>query len=499
MKLNNVFVFVQKSNYFIFELFIIVRLVALIVPNVSKSLLIQDKICLFKYEQDDEFCLRIHQDLNWTTEQVLIKDHILAEATQFIGYTRNMIDSLAMVIWSLFVGSFLDKFKQSTTVIMSLNVGSDILLSIVQLLLIYFYDSSPYYLLIASSSAWFSGSIMAFNSAAYRYITVNTEEQFRAIKFVILEIIFVIDVSFSTYLGGQLVYDRTSNSSSIQLRTYELNYYLTLILDLFLIILLCVFYRFEVQNRITNEQSQEPPSCNSSKSIEIDCSMTKRNFVQILFDIENVKQTMMCFIKDRPNRVRLQIRLLIICLFNQVLVTNGLNSVLLQFFEKVYQWNAKEYSTNSAIQQITQMTILALLLPILVRMLRLSNITMIMLSQLAIFFMDLIRGIVLEPFAFFISLPIGSLAGLGAISVKNQIASIIPEHEVGKIFSISCTIEALVPFAASLVYSIIFTISIGSFPGMIYLFSCLIMILSLFIMAIVRFYYFQVQSTKISN
>lgn len=87
MKLNNIFVFVQKSNYFIFELFIIVRLVALIVPNVSKSLLIQDKICLFKYEQDDEFCLRIHQDLNWTTEQVLIKDHILAEATQFIGYT----------------------------------------------------------------------------------------------------------------------------------------------------------------------------------------------------------------------------------------------------------------------------------------------------------------------------------------------------------------------------------------------------------------------------
>lgn len=107
-----------------------------------------------------------------------------------------MIDSLAMVIWSLFVGSFLDKFKQSTTVIMSLNVGSDILLSIVQLLLIYFYDSSPYYLLIASSSAWFSGSIMAFNSAAYRYITVNTEEQFRAIKFVILEIIFVIGIDF---------------------------------------------------------------------------------------------------------------------------------------------------------------------------------------------------------------------------------------------------------------------------------------------------------------
>ena len=40
----------------------------------------------------------------------------------------------------------------------------------------------------------------------------------------------------------------------------------------------------------------------------------------------------------------------------------------------------------------------------------------------------------------------------------------------------------MIPFAASLIYSTIFTLSIASFPGAIYLFSCVVMIVSMLLL-----------------
>ncbi len=54
------------------------------------------------------------------------------------------------------------------------------------------FSLGVFYILFASISVWFSGGIMSFNATAYRYITITTPEQQRTIKFVILEIIFVV-------------------------------------------------------------------------------------------------------------------------------------------------------------------------------------------------------------------------------------------------------------------------------------------------------------------
>ncbi|KAH9398236.1 hypothetical protein TYRP_019246 [Tyrophagus putrescentiae] len=390
----------EKNNYFLFEIFIVFRLMALMLPVMSKSLLIQDKLCLFTYNQSEAFCQNIHLEMNDTAQEA-IKDVILADATRFNIYS-SVIESVAMISWSLFVGSFLDRFSGGTFVIMSINLF-----------------------------VWFSGGIMSFNATAYRYITITTPEQQRTIKFVILEIIFVCcnveingkdvqDVSLATFLSGKLV--SWQRRTPAILRSYHLNFIIA------------------------------------------------------------VTVTIGCFFKRRPNNLRLQIYLLCSVLFNQVLVTNGLNAVLLQFSEKVYQWSGSQYATFSAIQQMTQMSLLGLLLILLINVLKLEQSTLILLSQVSILVTDLIRGLFLSQLAFFVTLPIGILNGVGAISTKTKLASVIPEDEIGKIFSISSVIEAMIPFAASLIYSTIFTLSIASFPGAIYLFSCVVMIVSMLLL-----------------
>ena len=50
----------KAQHYFVFEIFIVLRLFALMIPTISKSLLIQDKICLLVYNQSRQFCENIH-------------------------------------------------------------------------------------------------------------------------------------------------------------------------------------------------------------------------------------------------------------------------------------------------------------------------------------------------------------------------------------------------------------------------------------------------------
>lgn len=76
----------EKNNYFLFEIFIVFRLMALMLPVMSKSLLIQDKLCLFTYNQSEAFCQNIHMKMNDTAQEA-IKNVILADATRFNIYS----------------------------------------------------------------------------------------------------------------------------------------------------------------------------------------------------------------------------------------------------------------------------------------------------------------------------------------------------------------------------------------------------------------------------
>ena len=81
-------------------------------------------------------------------------------------------------------------------------------------------------------------------------------------------------------------------------------------------------------------------------------------------------------------------------------------------------------------------------------------------------------------------LPTGSLNGFGIVSAKAKFSKIIPKEDAGKIFCLEGTMEALVPLGASVIYSSIFSLTIDTYPGLIYHFSCLLMICTVGVMII---------------
>ena len=78
---------INMNNYFLLEVYIFLRAIGQSVSSLALNLLIQDKICFNKYNQSSYFCQHINNinDDSIMVEQS-IKNHILAESTQFGNY-----------------------------------------------------------------------------------------------------------------------------------------------------------------------------------------------------------------------------------------------------------------------------------------------------------------------------------------------------------------------------------------------------------------------------
>lgn len=93
-----------------------------------------------------------------------------------------------MLVWSLFVGSFLDNYRGGTKLLFSISIVGSLLAGTIYLLNEAFFIWSPYYLLLGSATYWITGGQASYMTVTYRYIVVNSSEKFRPLKFMLLQV-----------------------------------------------------------------------------------------------------------------------------------------------------------------------------------------------------------------------------------------------------------------------------------------------------------------------
>ena len=229
------------------------------------------------------------------------------------------------------------------------------------------------------------------------------------------------------FSGGKLLMVCSEGS---QLRTYYINFSVSLAFDAIALVLLFLLRLSEKSNKKVD--------------ISKDSSIKSKNFLKILFNFDHVSDTLKCLFKRRDQRMRLQIFLLYIVLFITVITTTGVQVAATQFNQIAYGWDVSTITTFSAISQVLSMALLAFCSALLMKWLKLLDGTLILLSQASRFASDLISGILIKPLAAYISIPTGSLSGIAIVSIRTKLSKLVTEEEVGKIFSLSSTIESLV-------------------------------------------------------
>lgn len=77
--------FLKNQNYFIFELFVVFKVLSFLSPTIATNMLIQDKICLVHHHQSSHFCQNLQKQMDNTEDQIK-KDKVLTESARFTNY-----------------------------------------------------------------------------------------------------------------------------------------------------------------------------------------------------------------------------------------------------------------------------------------------------------------------------------------------------------------------------------------------------------------------------
>lgn len=157
---------------------------------------------------------------------------------------------------------------------------------------------------------------------------------------------------------------------------------------------------------IKKARSQTAQSSTSSIPVETE-TKAQKNFLLVLFNWSNVRQTLSCFTKPRAQHVRLQIYLLFVILLGFAMVFFGGQTIMFQFSEKVYQWDSKTYTTFSSISNIAQTLFMTLCTVLLVKKWKFDDSTLLLIALISYFLNQMVIGTFLSPVAYIVGQIIG--------------------------------------------------------------------------------------------
>jgi len=102
------------------EPFVLTFLFTFLIGSVPQGQMIQDKICIQKYNLSREFCHDLPEFKDVTNPDYHYKSLILKDATQFTLYT-TIAATVPSIFWSLFFGSWSDKYVHAKKILLLLG------------------------------------------------------------------------------------------------------------------------------------------------------------------------------------------------------------------------------------------------------------------------------------------------------------------------------------------------------------------------------------------
>lgn len=220
----------KQHNYFLFELWVTLRAFPFGLTTLAVTLLVQDKLCLQKYNQSVAYC----QSLSTTSDSLTgesTRDSILSDSAKFSEY-QNLLQCVPMV--SLHCKSCMFTFFSAhrsfgvcsqvrfwTNLTAALNFSWHLAFSVIlwafhcnlristfsagvnwtiHFLVLEFKHWNnilrkidSYLVLLPSLTYWLTGGMANFFTVSYRYVVITTTKAIRPIKFMLF--------AFALFLG----------------------------------------------------------------------------------------------------------------------------------------------------------------------------------------------------------------------------------------------------------------------------------------------------------
>ncbi|GFT90994.1 hypothetical protein NPIL_15531 [Nephila pilipes] len=399
--------------------------------------MIMDKACLFYFNYSQEIC-------DNKTAYKNENDNLEILANNYNIYLNLLAPIGAFIV--IFLAPWSDKYGRKPLLLMALfgffvnDIG--IILCTV------YFDSALYFIILSNLATQITGGFICVMTVIYSYISDSSMPESRSLRYTFLQIAFGLAVTLGALAGGQLYH---YYGYKVVYETMAFGHLLAILWVLLLV-------------PETRGLGDRVPFSKKLKDI---------------FTSQNFTDGLMTCLKLRENRGRTRLWLLLLSSCTIALTYEVYTNIAYLYAHHMYKWGPEEYSEMWTIFSFSEMVVVLVCTPLLVKVCKLSDPIIGIIGSVSIISKNLFLAFAYDLPLYYLSNITGFLNGLGNLAVRSLISKLVAEDELGRVFSFLATCEAIVPLLAATVIGKIFNATIKVFPGACYLAATAFLLLPL--------------------
>ena len=384
------------------------------------------------------------------------------------------------------IGCLCDKYVKLRKPFLIAAPGSVLLGNLLGLLQIVFFNELGINTLIASYViASLIGSFQAGLTLSFAYISANSTEANRALKFFTFDVSYVVGLSIGSLVSGQLL-GQSSWINGSEIRNYSSVYLIGACSALCSI--LWVSFGVRSINKLDNKLSDN----GTGSERDSDEEEGKISFRDVIKEALNLKAIVLSFknalakhTKSKQKQILILISAVIIIQLEQI----GMYRILYSYTQRVYRWNYEIYSIVSTVSTVTNPVVSIITLPLLTKVFKLLDIEIAVIGMVSLLMSTIPIGSILTPAGFYCRIIFGVFASMLNPSIRSKLSKIIHPKETTKIFAAMTIMEVLCPFLSTLLYTEIFNATISGYPSLIFQISAMTLFVPLILLMFIEFKY----------
>lgn len=146
-----------------------------------------------------------------------------------------------------------------------------------------------------------------------------------------------------------------------------------------------------------------------------------------------------------------------------------------------FHWTLEQFSTFKVFQSSTHILMLFCGMPIMTKLLGWRDTTIAMVGAYCFGLARVFFALADIPEVFYIGAAISSVGPVGGPILRSMTSKVVPISERGKVFAILSVCDNAVPLISSVLYSQVYNITVGKFPG-IYILTLITQMILFFLM-----------------
>ncbi|CAG2102357.1 unnamed protein product [Medioppia subpectinata] len=454
------------------------------VKRNALDVLIQDKICVHKYNMPEDFCYHL-ASIKKNDTNAHIKTDILADAVMYNTYQQLLTQPLS-IIWSLFLGTWVDKYPKGRKWIFIIAAVTQAMEAAINACNSYFFSLNVNWVLLALVPYILSGA--STFTTMYSYVGATTPSKWKTTRMTILEMCQALAQPLGVFVGGQMI-NLTPVLGNGQVHNYGLIFFVSScgMIGAFLWTAFFIdqqqnkqnFEKYFGDNNVENKPEISPKSVEipgeksdensgaiiNDETVDLPVADRAKHPIRLLLDYKNIVVIIMSCFKRRHNRATTKIWLVIIANFCLYMIRTGNSTFLFQFVEKIYHWDAKEYSQFQSMSLAINSISVILMTYVFIKILKLHDMWLAIIGFTSVLLQNLVLAIILNPTGYYISMGVNCMNSLGSIGYKSYLSKVTEPSALGKVFTMMSFVDGFAPMIASPLFALMFRKTIDSAPS----------------------------------